>query len=77
MFVNGERIDAKVAKPVPLYWIYVTAWANVDGVVHFRNDIYGLDGLEQYAAADRHGAVGRSSGIAQAIPPLLRIPGRH
>ncbi len=49
MFVNGERIDAKVAKPVPLYWIYVTAWANVDGVVHFRNDIYGLDGLEQYA----------------------------
>jgi murein L,D-transpeptidase YcbB/YkuD len=49
MFVNGERIDAKVAKPVPLYWVYVTAWANVDGVVHFRNDIYGLDGLEQYA----------------------------
>lgn len=49
MFVNGERVDAKVAKPVPLYWVYVTAWANVDGVVHFRNDIYGLDGLEQYA----------------------------
>jgi murein L,D-transpeptidase YcbB/YkuD len=49
MFVNGERVDAKVAKPVQLYWVYVTAWANVDGVVHFRNDIYGLDGLEQYA----------------------------
>lgn len=49
MFVNGERVDAKVAKPVPLYWVYVTAWANVDGVVHFRNDIYGLDGLEQFA----------------------------
>ena len=49
MFVNGQRVDAKVAKPVPLYWVYVTAWANVDGVVHFRNDIYGLDGLEQYA----------------------------
>jgi len=49
MFVNGERVDAKVANPVPLFWIYVTAWANVDGVVHFRNDIYGLDGLDQYA----------------------------
>jgi len=48
-FINGQRVDAKVAKPVPLYWVYVTAWANVDGVVHFRNDIYGLDGLEQYA----------------------------
>lgn len=49
MFVNGQRVDARVAKPVPLYWVYVTAWANVDGVVHFRNDIYGLDGLDQYA----------------------------
>jgi murein L,D-transpeptidase YcbB/YkuD len=48
-FINGQRVDAKVAKPVPLYWVYVTAWANVDGVVHFRNDIYGLDGLELYA----------------------------
>lgn len=46
MFVNGERVNARVATPVPLYWVYITAWANVDGVVHFRNDIYGLDGLE-------------------------------
>jgi murein L,D-transpeptidase YcbB/YkuD len=29
---SGERKDAKVAKPVPLYWIYVTAWARRDGV---------------------------------------------
>lgn len=49
MFVNGQRVDAKVAKPVQLYWVYVTAWANVDGVVHFRNDIYNLDGLDLYA----------------------------
>ena len=49
MFVNGQRVDAAVSKPVQLYWVYVTAWANVDGVVHFRNDIYGLDGLDQYA----------------------------
>jgi murein L,D-transpeptidase YcbB/YkuD len=49
MFVNGQRVDARVAKPVQLYWVYITAWANVDGLVHFRNDIYGLDGLDQYA----------------------------
>jgi len=49
MFVNGQRVDAKVAKPVQLYWVYVTAWANIDGVVHFRNDIYNLDGLDLYA----------------------------
>ena len=42
---SGERKDAKLAKPVPLYWVYVTAWATADGVVQFRDDIYGRDGL--------------------------------
>ena len=42
----------KLAKPVPVYWVYITAWAVADGVVNFRNDIYGLDGLEQYATAE-------------------------
>jgi murein L,D-transpeptidase YcbB/YkuD len=42
---SGERKDAKLAKPVPLHWVYVTAWATADGVVQFRDDIYGRDGL--------------------------------
>lgn len=42
---SGERKDAKVAKPVPLYWVYVTAWATPDGVVQFRDDIYNRDGF--------------------------------
>jgi len=42
---SGERKDAKVAKPVQLYWVYVTAWATPDGVVQFRDDIYGRDGF--------------------------------
>ena len=42
---SGDRKDAKVAKPVPLYWVYVTAWATPDGVVQFRDDIYNRDGL--------------------------------
>jgi len=48
---SGERIDAKVAKPVPLYWIYVTAWATPDGIVQFRDDIYNRDGLASIAGA--------------------------
>ena len=47
---DGARLDVRVAKPVPLFWTYITAWAVADGVVNFRNDIYGLDGLDQYAA---------------------------
>jgi L,D-transpeptidase YcbB len=42
---SGERKDAKVAKPMPLYWVYVTAWATPDGVVQFRDDIYNRDGF--------------------------------
>lgn len=42
---SGDRKDAKVAKPVPLHWVYVTAWATPDGVVQFRDDIYNRDGL--------------------------------
>ena len=42
---SGERKDARVAKPVPLYWVYVTAWATSDGIAQFREDIYNRDGL--------------------------------
>lgn len=46
---SGERKDARLAKPVPLYWVYITAWATPDGVVQFRDDIYNRDGLGTYA----------------------------
>jgi murein L,D-transpeptidase YcbB/YkuD len=52
---SGERKDARIAKPVPLYWIYVSAWADHDGVVQFRDDIYARDGLGQVAAAPVRG----------------------
>jgi L,D-transpeptidase YcbB len=41
---SGERQDVKLAQPVNVYWIYVTAWATPDGVVQFRPDIYQRDG---------------------------------
>ncbi len=44
---SGERKDARLKKPVPLYWVYITAWSKPDGVVQFREDIYNRDGLGQ------------------------------
>ena len=46
---SGDRIDARLKKPVPVFWVYITAWATPDGVVQFRDDIYNKDGLGQYA----------------------------
>jgi murein L,D-transpeptidase YcbB/YkuD len=42
---SGEGRDAEVVRPLPLYWIYITAWAAPDGVVQFRDDIYNRDGF--------------------------------
>jgi L,D-transpeptidase YcbB len=50
---SGERKDAKVAKILPLYWVYVTAWATPDGVVQFRDDIYTRDGFGLQTNASR------------------------
>jgi murein L,D-transpeptidase YcbB/YkuD len=42
---SGDQINARLAKKVPLHWVYVTAWSASDGVVQFREDIYRRDGV--------------------------------
>lgn len=42
---SGQQDNVRLAKPVPLHWVYVTAWSASDGIVQFRDDIYGRDGL--------------------------------
>jgi murein L,D-transpeptidase YcbB/YkuD len=34
----------EVTGPVPVHFVYVTAWSTGDGVVHLRDDIYERDG---------------------------------
>jgi murein L,D-transpeptidase YcbB/YkuD len=48
---SGEQLDVKLAKPVPVYFIYVSAWATPDAVVNFRPDIYNHDGVSETASA--------------------------
>jgi murein L,D-transpeptidase YcbB/YkuD len=48
---SGEQKNAQLPKPVPLHWVYITGWATADGVVQFREDIYGKDGLPGAQAA--------------------------
>ncbi len=45
VIASGEQKTARLTKPVPLQWVYVTAWSASDGIVQFREDIYGRDGL--------------------------------
>lgn len=42
-FASGERKDVSVSNPVPIFMTYFTAWANRNGVISFRDDVYDFD----------------------------------
>lgn len=48
---SGERLDVRLKKPMPLYFVYMTAWATEDGVIQFRRDLYQRDGVGETASA--------------------------
>ena len=47
---SGERVDVNLSSPVQLRIVYMTAWAQSDGTVSFRPDIYKQDGTSLAAA---------------------------
>lgn len=48
---TGEKLNVAIKRPVPLYFVYVTAWVTEDGVVNFRRDLYNKDGVGAVAGA--------------------------
>ncbi len=47
---SAQSKNIGLKRKVQLHMTYVTAWASLDGVVHFRRDLYGHDGVGQLAA---------------------------
>ena len=48
---GGEHQEVKLVAPVPVAWVYLTGWANPNGDVQFRDDVYGLDTIGAPAEA--------------------------
>ena len=48
---TGERKDVRLATPVPLHFVYITAWATEDGTIQFRRDLYSRDGVAEIASS--------------------------
>lgn len=48
---SGETKNVTLKQPVPLNFVYVTAWATPDGVIQFRRDLYNRDGVGPLASA--------------------------
>ncbi|MEZ5781194.1 MAG: L,D-transpeptidase family protein [Rhizobiaceae bacterium] len=44
---SGVSTPVALTDPVPVYFTYISAWSTGDGVVHFRDDIYGRDGVDE------------------------------
>jgi L,D-transpeptidase YcbB len=59
---SGARLDVKLTTPVPVYWVYITAWAG-DGLVQFREDIYQRDGFSGASSSSP------SAALAPAVSP--------
>lgn len=51
MKATGERKDVRLATPVPLHFVYITAWATEDGTIQFRRDLYNRDGVAEIATS--------------------------
>ncbi len=44
---EGAPYDIKLAKAVPVIWVYLTGWSNGDGPANFRDDVYNIDNVGQ------------------------------
>jgi murein L,D-transpeptidase YcbB/YkuD len=76
-----ERIDKVLAgltttrvplrHPVPVRFVYQTAWVDGQETVHFREDIYGVDARQvaEFAAAERRARALGASPAAGVSPP--------
>lgn len=77
---SGEQVDVKLQEPIPVYWVYITAWATPDGIVQFRDDIYQRDGLGSIASLQLPGQMpgqGVPQGQPQEQPPQYQDGGQQ
>lgn len=61
----GQALDVPLSRPVPVYFTYITAWAEPSGDIQFRPDIYMRDGNAAMAeVADPDAPPPPSGGLA-------------
>jgi len=66
---QGQALDVNLARPLPVYFAYITAWAEPStGRVEFRPDLYGRDGSRDLAGERDPDAPPPPSGV-QALAP--------
>ena len=64
-----QNTPIKLAQELPVYFVYITAWSAKDGVVQFRDDIYGNDGNAELALNTTSGMEQPSGSIDDDLVP--------
>jgi L,D-transpeptidase YcbB len=54
VIATGQALDLNLTRPLPVYFTYITAWAELDGKIMFRPDIYNRDGVRDLVASNEH-----------------------
>ena len=83
----GERKDVRLAKSVPVAWVYMTGYVSDDGKVHFRDDVYSLDSgagaqmaqakrVQKQAAREAAARTDVTGSIPEAPAPQAATPAR-
>jgi murein L,D-transpeptidase YcbB/YkuD len=52
VIATGQALDLTLTRPLPVYFTYITAWAEPDGRIVFRPDIYSRDGVRELVASN-------------------------
>ena len=47
---GGQPLDLTLTRQIPVYFAYITAWAEPGGAIEFRPDLYGRDGVPTLVA---------------------------
>jgi murein L,D-transpeptidase YcbB/YkuD len=72
---SGKITYAKLARPIPLHFVYMTAWVDEGGVANFRSDVYKRDGSVSIPAGLRAGAqIAQQDGPAGAAARAADAP---
>jgi murein L,D-transpeptidase YcbB/YkuD len=62
-------MELKLTRPIPVYFAYITAWAEPNGTVEFRPDIYGRDSSALQTAYQRDNDDAPPATAAAALAP--------
>lgn len=49
VIASRQNTPINISDPIPLHFVYISAWSTGEGVVQFRDDIYHMDGSAQLA----------------------------